>query len=195
MSVTDLYSEINSITITDSKNCASKFFTNISAPDTIKLDFDVVDATPGSMDGSIFVTTMGGQAPYTYLWNSEGKSGQFIENLPPGTYCVTVTDFYGCTSIDCVEVKNKVGTSDLIADGWKLFPNPASEYIYLQKSILDSAPLEWEIFNANGEQVVKGKLESVGGIIPLYLGSQSSGTYILLLKHNDKTLISRFIIQ
>lgn len=195
MSVTDLFANINSVTVTDSKNCASKFFTNIPHPDTITLEFTVQDATPGNFDGSIFVNVSGGVAPYTYLWSAEGKSGEFIDNLFPGNYCVTITDFNGCTVVECTEVKNKVGTSDLIASGWKLFPNPANEYVYLQRSIPDAAPVNWQIFNTSGENILNGEVQSANGLIPVYLGNQASGTYLIVIKHNNKNLISRFIIK
>ena len=40
---------------------------------------------------------------YTYLW-STGATTQSIENLPAGTYSVTVTDDNGCQAIDELDI-------------------------------------------------------------------------------------------
>ena len=42
-----------------------------------------------------------GQAPYTYQWNT-GVTTQNINNVPAGTYCVTMTDATGCSFATCV---------------------------------------------------------------------------------------------
>lgn len=194
ISVSDFYNNINSVTVTDSKNCAAKFFTNITPPDTIKLSFDVVDVTPGNIDGSILVSTTGGLAPYTYKW-TEGLTGQFIENLVSGTYCVTVTDFNGCTSVGCTEVKNKVSTINLSSQGWRVFPNPADDYIYLQKAIPDQSPVSWKIFDSAGNQISTGEEKSASGMIPVFLGELASGNYIIILKHREKEMYSKFFVK
>jgi len=54
------------------------------------------DATsPTANNGSMTVFVSGGTPPYTIQW-SNGMSGVFtLNNLPPGTYFATVTDYYG----------------------------------------------------------------------------------------------------
>jgi len=56
----------------------------------------------GYNDGSAFVNSMGGVAPYQYFW--QGSNGFFsndssINNLSPGTYQLTVVDSNNCPSI------------------------------------------------------------------------------------------------
>ena len=50
----------------------------------------------GSSDGSATVTTSGGTAPYTYLWD-DGQTTAMAGALTAGSYTVTVTDANGCT--------------------------------------------------------------------------------------------------
>ena len=46
-------------------------------------------------DGSMTVFVTGGTPPYSITW-SNGMSGVFsLNNIPPGTYIATVTDYYG----------------------------------------------------------------------------------------------------
>ena len=63
--------------------------------------FSVVDIKCfGDSSGAIYVTAIGGTAPYTYAW-SNGDTTQdasnLISNLPAGIYQVVVTDDNGCT--------------------------------------------------------------------------------------------------
>jgi SprB repeat len=51
-------------------------------------------------NGEIALTTTGGEEPYTYLWSTGDKTNT-LSNLASGTYCVTVTDGYGCSKEAC----------------------------------------------------------------------------------------------
>ena len=50
-----------------------------------------------SNNGTIAISGVGGQAPYTYHW-SFGSTDSIITNLPVGQYNVTITDANGCTN-------------------------------------------------------------------------------------------------
>jgi hypothetical protein len=52
----------------------------------------------GASTGSATVNPAGGTAPYSYAWSPNGATTQTVNNLPAGTYTVTVTDANGCTS-------------------------------------------------------------------------------------------------
>src|ERR1035438_1145519 len=55
----------------------------------------------GLNDGSASVTVAGGTTNYSYLWNTAPpQSGSTANNLPAGTYVVTVTDAHGCRKTD-----------------------------------------------------------------------------------------------
>jgi gliding motility-associated-like protein len=46
--------------------------------------------------GSVTTTVSGGTAPYTYNWQPGNYNTQTVNNLPPGSYTVVVTDASGC---------------------------------------------------------------------------------------------------
>ena len=48
-------------------------------------------------NGSVYLSTIGGQFPYAYNWNS-GHQTEDIENLSPGSYFATIEDVNGCIS-------------------------------------------------------------------------------------------------
>lgn len=52
----------------------------------------------GKTDGCIYLNTIGGTAPYDYVW-SNGASGQSICNLAVGNYDVTITDSHHCSTV------------------------------------------------------------------------------------------------
>ncbi|HZG00955.1 MAG TPA: T9SS type A sorting domain-containing protein, partial [Chitinophagales bacterium] len=71
------------------------------------------DAICGFTTGSVVATITGGMAPYSYTWNT-GASDQDIDGLPPGNYCLTVTDALGCTATSCYAVSDVAGIDTVI---------------------------------------------------------------------------------
>jgi outer membrane protein OmpA-like peptidoglycan-associated protein len=58
-----------------------------------------------SNNASIQVTVAGGTPPYTYQWGNKDLSGDKAENLGPGTYNLTVTDFYANAAVTEVKIQ------------------------------------------------------------------------------------------
>jgi gliding motility-associated-like protein len=61
-------------------------------------------ACNGSNNGSIQVSATGGTPPFTYQWD-DGPTGPNRNNLPPGTYTVTVTNANGCSEVATVTLE------------------------------------------------------------------------------------------
>jgi len=97
--VTGLEVDTYSVTVTDSEGCSSVFgpfeitcdeIPCINNPTLVSVD--VTNADCGQSNGAIDVTITGANPPFTYLWNVGGITTEDIDNLPPGTYGVLVTD-------------------------------------------------------------------------------------------------------
>jgi gliding motility-associated-like protein len=59
----------------------------------------------GDTDGALSVTVTSGPPPYDYVWSNPTFNGQSdLDDLPSGTYSVTVTDGNGCTNEAEVEL-------------------------------------------------------------------------------------------
>ncbi|MEM7367813.1 MAG: PKD domain-containing protein [Bacteroidota bacterium] len=71
------------------------YYVDVSGPclGAITMDTQCNDST-----GSIDLTVHGGVPPYTFLWNT-GATTEDLNNLPPGTYWVDVTDSAGTLSL------------------------------------------------------------------------------------------------
>ncbi len=57
-----------------------------------------------SSSGTITLEISGGILPYTVQWANNISASTIVNNLAPGTYCYTVTDYCGATASNCAEV-------------------------------------------------------------------------------------------
>ena len=86
-------------TVTDANGCTAEVTISIpDAPGPVVALNTITDVTCNSgSDGSIDVSVAGGATPYTYAWTGGGSTALY-SGLTAGTYTVTVTDNFGCTS-------------------------------------------------------------------------------------------------
>ena len=91
---------------TDSEpNCwdQEQFTITVTSPE---ITLDKTDALcNGDASGKAWVSVEEGTSPYTYLWNDpSGSTIDTASNLAAGWYTVIVSDVYGCTVSDSIEV-------------------------------------------------------------------------------------------
>ncbi|MGB0863533.1 MAG: gliding motility-associated C-terminal domain-containing protein [Saprospiraceae bacterium] len=98
------------VTVSDDNGCTSLDSVIIVELKTIQLTLDSTDVgCNGDATGTVTVTpiTIGGTAntPYTFVWSHDATvTTDVANNLPAGTYIVTVTDALGCSAIDSIVV-------------------------------------------------------------------------------------------
>ncbi len=63
-------------------------------------------ANCNASDGSATIITIGGNAPFTYQWSSNGGNAPSANGLSAGTYTFSVTENNGCFFSDTVNVAN-----------------------------------------------------------------------------------------
>ena len=97
------------ITITDANGCQADCMVEIMEPVCIMtIELDVVDIScNGENDGNINLAIFDGTGPFIIDWSDDAFDGlQFIQDLSPSGYSVTVTDAQGCiASVDTVIVE------------------------------------------------------------------------------------------
>lgn len=102
----DVPAGIYTVTVTLGIGCSAEatfeIFNNTNPPN---LSTSTIPAICGQSNGSATVSASGGSSPYTYLWSPGGNTAT-INNLTPGTYTVTVTDFFGCSATATATVIN-----------------------------------------------------------------------------------------
>jgi len=92
-----------SVTVTDSKGCTATETVDVFEPIILEATGVATEATCAGNDGSINLTVIGGNPPYTYLWSNTATT-EDLSGLTTGTYSVTVTDSKGCTATESVAV-------------------------------------------------------------------------------------------
>ncbi len=85
-----------SVTVTDGNGCTSNGSVLVIEPPAVTVTVTATDTVcAGEATGMATAMISGGTTPFTYSWNT-GETTPTIDNLPAGTYSVTVTDANGC---------------------------------------------------------------------------------------------------
>ena len=101
------------ITVTESNNCQTIQLYTIDEPAAIELNATSSNIVCyGETNGAINLSVNGGTGTYTFLW-SNGAISESINNLPVGSYTITVTDDNFCESIETYQIDES--TEQLLA--------------------------------------------------------------------------------
>jgi len=109
-SISNLPAGTYSVTVTDSNfpnSCVANESVEIIQPDAMQIAINLKDKfcinsdpkNPVLANGAINVDPTGGTPAYTYSWTGPGgysSTSDYITNLEPGTYSLTITDSRGC---------------------------------------------------------------------------------------------------
>jgi len=134
-------------------------------------------------NGSVVAQVKGGIQPFKYLW-SNGATTPSITQLPPGIYCLTVTDVNNCTRTECATVTfSSSNVESLLSQKIRLSPNPLEAGGVLQIELpmdLSTDDLQVEIIDITGNPILcdftPSGVSSIGVRIP---SKCSSGFYVL----------------
>ncbi|MDX9695714.1 MAG: gliding motility-associated C-terminal domain-containing protein [Bacteroidales bacterium] len=100
---------IYTCTVTDGNNCTKTISDTIFETPTMTIDQMITNPeTCTHMNGSIEVVVSGGSAPYQYAWSFGTSQNSILDQLPAGTYSVTVTDQDGCTQTEEATIENMI---------------------------------------------------------------------------------------
>ena len=112
------------VLVQDANGCDDEFEIVVEDPAPLELALDITDIScNGEDDGTGTATALGGHGDYEFVW-ADTLSGAMVSDLPPGSYQVTVTDRFGCTETEVVEIIEPsaadlqvLGTLDVICFG------------------------------------------------------------------------------
>ncbi|MEJ5267097.1 MAG: gliding motility-associated C-terminal domain-containing protein [Bacteroidales bacterium] len=96
--------------VTDNNGCAESVNVNITQPAQLQVTLTTAPAQCGNTGGSIFSSVSGGTGNYYYIW-SNGNTSEFISNINPGAYTLTVSDENSCS----LSVSTNVGISGFLS--------------------------------------------------------------------------------
>ena len=103
--ITGLAGGTYSVTVIDANGCDDSETVTIDSGADIMVSGMSFDASCGNgADGSIALTVMGGDTPYSYSWSNGVTGTNILSNLAAGAYSVTVTDAGGCVTTETFTV-------------------------------------------------------------------------------------------
>jgi len=109
--LTSIPAGIYSVTVTSSLGCTSSDTTEVNQPNILEVEITGSEQVcDGANNGELMAAVTYGNAPFEYDW-SNGDSTQAINNLPAGTYNLTVTSAEGCTGSASAEINSIPGFS------------------------------------------------------------------------------------
>ncbi len=103
----DLAAGMQTVTVSDSENCATELMLDIESASEILVEITENIGTDcfGGNTGSLTVTASGGDENFTFAWNDPAaQTDATASNLTADNYCVTVTDGEGCSATICEDV-------------------------------------------------------------------------------------------
>jgi len=175
-----------SVTVTDANGCSTTVpaFT-ITEPSALSVAATANDATVfGGTDGSVSLTVSGGTGAYNYSW-SNGALTQSINNVPAGTYSVTISDANGCQFIENATVDQPssvtlAGFDDLSA--LALYPNPGENILYIESTELNGFDVNIQMYAVDGKLVKSLSFTKAYGVIEVSTIELASGLYYITLQ-------------
>lgn len=184
-----------SVQITDEKGCTASFGPFVvDAPPLLSVTTSV---TMSGNTGSVTSTVTGGTPTYSFLWNT-GATTDNLSNVPEGTYWVRVTDANGCIASDTVVVSASAITSmGVYAQAW-IYPNPASQALYVEVvfASLSQQDVEIGLYDLNGRLLLSDSRQGISkASFGLDVRTIPPGLYLLKLSSGRESGTYRVVIQ
>jgi len=152
-----------------------------------------VDVTPATgaavADGSATANITGGTSPFTITW-SDTQEGPTATELVPGNYSVIVEDANGClaTTPFVVNWVNLAGEEELV---YSIYPNPASDFVYVQFDGKKSETIQlWDMLG----QIVN-EFEPKSDLAKIDISGLQSGVYFVKVIFDNKEFTHKLIIK
>lgn len=187
-------------TITDNVACNDTTFfnVNISAPPILMVNIDTVSTENDKVcNGEATIIPYGGVPPYSYSWDILSDTSNFVSNLCDTTYRVTITDNNNCYRTEFFKIKatKKIPLETRVSElgnlSISLFPNPASNMIYLNIDNQNIQNLKFQILDMKGQLIMKGNLNKM----EIDISTLNSGVHFIQLVDDQKIYNSRRFIK
>jgi subtilisin family serine protease/PKD repeat protein len=155
------------------------------------IDTNIVNASSsGASDGSAIASANGGVEPYSYLW-SNGDNDSIMDNIPAGTYSLTVTDYAECETImDSIVID----FPDVISDnntGILIYPNPADNEIFINTGNMHTGNIK--MLNVLGQIIIQKPFNT--NSFRLDISDINSGMYFIRIYNEEVEYLRKIKIH
>ena len=104
------------VTVTDANGCTASTSVNIIEPNPLFMNLGKTDVScKGDATGAVLASFSGGSQPYASVWSYNNSTATSIDNLPAGTYYLTLTDGNSCQLTDSITVDEPTDSLGLTA--------------------------------------------------------------------------------
>lgn len=126
----------------------------------------------------------------------EAANGTTHNPLQDGEYVLSASNEFGCTNFSIAYAHSTVGMT-VIEDGdFAIYPNPASEGIFVQSKNAMSKPVVVSIIDMNGKIILQQQINNTNESTYLNIQDLSKGLYMVQIMNNQQMLYkTRFIKQ
>ncbi|MDF3026283.1 MAG: gliding motility-related protein [Fluviicola sp.] len=165
------------LVVLDAHNCIYNADYTLTEPLPLSVSASVVNAVCSTCNGTITLSTQGGVAPYSFLWEDNTTSP--VMTAVPGEYCLEVSDANACELDTCFTISSTAGIADEDSNSLiRIFPNPASDmFQVLFSQQLLGVKKEVLVLNSLGEVVFEETLDSNMQQLIIKADQWHSGTY------------------
>ena len=147
-------------------------------------------------DGYIALSEVSGQGPFTYLW-SNGNMVDSIGGLIPGTYLLTITDGFGCTTEFFFTVSFESGTNNSNKRQeipFVIQPNPAGQSASIQFG-LPQDNVRVRITDLNGLPIWSGVMPNGSNSLLVPVSQFLPGIYTVFVEHNNGISAGKLLVH
>lgn len=147
-------------------------------------------------NGTITITTSGGQPPYTYSWDHDPtETGNFLTSLSAGDYMVTVTDENSCTEVVMITVDQLTNVQSLHESvRLAVSPNPNNGIFTVDFAFENTMNWQLKVTNSLG-QIMKEIVAPSGGTTDSKLEFElTNGVYWISLLVDGKVVGNETIV-
>ncbi|MBI1224290.1 MAG: T9SS type A sorting domain-containing protein [Bacteroidetes bacterium] len=200
VSATPGETEVYQVTTSDANGCTATAIASITGQPLFEIMLDTILAasSPTASDGSIYLETVGGIGPFSFLW-SNGATSQNLENVPPGNYSLLVTDGAGCEQMHTFMVDFLNTASQKMGTAWHvtLLPNPifggSLGQLAIQSNL--SQRIDFQLFDLTGKRLRNLQLTLAEGnsLIPM-TAPEVSGVYLITLSNEHGIFTQKWVV-
>jgi hypothetical protein len=185
----ELPAGFHTVTVTDQTGCISVSEITIAEnPEISLLSIDVTNEIEDNQNGAITIEATGGTEPLTFEWFLDGVlmgNSSTLNNIGSGVYTLIVTDAFGCSYTEEIEVESVTSAIHPEFDRTiSVYPNPTSGFVTIEIDGLTGAGAMVEIWSLDGRNLYN--TVQVASTNRLDLNDLPGGVYVLKIRIDEQ---------
>ncbi|MFH2096319.1 MAG: choice-of-anchor L domain-containing protein [Bacteroidota bacterium] len=134
-----------------------------------------------------------GTGPYIYAWSNSAIT-EDLTFIPPGIYCVTITDQWGCSLVYCDTVDYFVGMNiPVMANMLNAYPNPVSDLLKIEYQLDGAEKWIMQVYGPTGMLVYSSRFEKNEGFIEIDMSGMASGLYLIEVQNGHERIVKKVL--